>query len=216
MKKLAQEFYCRAKRTDCDKWVEGKFMPNPDTDGKYRLRAVPVGPVYEIDLNTVEYLYEIPENPPAMAEKEVRLIDANALVQAFWDDIANGNQLDYGDTEELINNAPTIEAYTEQDVRDAYNDGYSTGMERGREKAVVHGQWISVVDRVPETIPCIAGTEYSEAVIVWTSGKKAMVAVWNGTRFLCAADYWEAWGEEITHWMPLPELPNCGVKMDGE
>lgn len=68
-------------------------------------------------------------------------------------------------------------------------------------------EWISVEDRLPELIPCNAGTAYSEAVIVWTSGRKAMIAVWDGKRFLCAADYWEAWDEEITHWMPLPEPP---------
>lgn len=65
-------------------------------------------------------------------------------------------------------------------------------------------RWIPVEERLPETIPCSAGTEYSEAVIVWTSGKKAMIAVWNGKRFLCAADYWEAWDEKITHWAHLP------------
>ena len=68
-------------------------------------------------------------------------------------------------------------------------------------------QWISVKDRLPELIPCNAGTAYSEAVIVWTDNRKAMIAVWDGIDFLCAADYWEAWGEEITHWMPLPEPP---------
>lgn len=68
-------------------------------------------------------------------------------------------------------------------------------------------KWIPVTERVPEVIPWNAGTAYSEAVIVWTSGKKAMVAVWDGIDFLCAADYWEAWGERITHWRPLPELP---------
>lgn len=68
-------------------------------------------------------------------------------------------------------------------------------------------KWIPVYERLPELIPCNAGTAYSEAVIAWTSGKKAMVAVWDGTDFLCAEDYWEAWGEYITHWMPLPEPP---------
>lgn len=71
-------------------------------------------------------------------------------------------------------------------------------------------KWISVKDRLPELIPCNAGTAYSEAVIVWTTGRKAMVAVWDGIDFLCAADYWEAWGERITHWMPLPEPPKEG------
>lgn len=73
-------------------------------------------------------------------------------------------------------------------------------------------QWIPVTERLPDLIPCNAGTAYSEAVIVWTDGKKAMVAVWDGIDFLCAADYWEAWGENITHWMPLPEPPKDGEK----
>lgn len=72
---------------------------------------------------------------------------------------------------------------------------------------VVVREWIPVTERLPELIPCNAGTAYSEAVIVWTDGRKAMIAVWDGIDFLCAADYWEAWGENITHWMPLPEPP---------
>lgn len=68
-------------------------------------------------------------------------------------------------------------------------------------------QWISVEDRMPDTVPCDAGTEYSEAVVVWTNGNKAMIAVWDGIDWICQCDFWEAWGEEITHWMPLPEPP---------
>ena len=68
-------------------------------------------------------------------------------------------------------------------------------------------QWISVEDRMPDTVPCDAGTEYSEAVVVWTNGNKAMIAVWDGIDWICPCDFWEAWGEEITHWMPLPEPP---------
>ena len=68
-------------------------------------------------------------------------------------------------------------------------------------------QWISVEDRMPDTVPCDAGTEYSEAVVIWTNGNKAMIAVWDGIDWICPCDFWEAWGEEITHWMPLPEPP---------
>ena len=68
-------------------------------------------------------------------------------------------------------------------------------------------QWISVEDRMPDTVPCDAGTEYSEAVVVWTNGNKAMVAVWDGIDWICPCDFWEAWGEKITHWMQLPEPP---------
>lgn len=67
--------------------------------------------------------------------------------------------------------------------------------------------WISVKDRLPEMIPTKGGKAYSDAVLVWTSGKKAMVAIWDGIDFLCATSFWEAWGEKITHWMPLPEPP---------
>lgn len=73
-------------------------------------------------------------------------------------------------------------------------------------------RWIPVTERMPNTIPCNAGTEYSEAVIVWTTGNKAMIAVWDGIDFICPTDFWEAWGEEITHWMPLPEAPEEGDK----
>lgn len=75
------------------------------------------------------------------------------------------------------------------------------------EKMAAERRWIPVTERLPDLIPCNAGTAYSEAVIVWTSGRKAMIAVWDGIDFLCAATYWEAEGEDITHWMPMPELP---------
>lgn len=68
-------------------------------------------------------------------------------------------------------------------------------------------EWISVEERLPDLIPCNAGTAYSEAVIIWTSGRKAMIGVWDGEDFLCAADYWDAEGERVTHWMPLPPPP---------
>lgn len=79
--------------------------------------------------------------------------------------------------------------------------------ERGYQDAMDKQKWIPVTERLPELVPCNAGTAYSEAVIVFTDERKAMIAVWDGIDFLCAADYWEAWGEKITHWMPLPELP---------
>ena len=69
-------------------------------------------------------------------------------------------------------------------------------------------KWIPVSERLPDLIPCNAGTAYSEAVIVWTDNRKAMIAVWDGTDFWCAAEYWEAEGENITHWMPLPQPPH--------
>ena len=66
---------------------------------------------------------------------------------------------------------------------------------------------IPVTERLPDLIPCNAGTAYSEAVIVWTDNRKAMIAVWDGTDFICPASFWDAEGESITHWMPLPDPP---------
>ena len=68
-------------------------------------------------------------------------------------------------------------------------------------------EWISVKDMLPDLISCNVGTAYSEAVIAWTSGRKAMIAVWDGIDWIAPFDYWEAWGEEITHWMPIPDPP---------
>lgn len=68
-------------------------------------------------------------------------------------------------------------------------------------------EWISVKDRLPELISHNGTRAYSDAVFVFTTGKKVMAAVWDGTQFIFAKSFWEAWGEEITHWMPLPEPP---------
>ena len=76
-------------------------------------------------------------------------------------------------------------------------------------------RWIPVTERLPKLIPCRAGTGYSEAVNVLTSGRKVLTAIWNGTYFIADADFWDAEGEEITHWtpvlLPLPEPPKEDV-----
>ena len=75
----------------------------------------------------------------------------------------------------------------------------------------VGSKWISVKDRLPNTIPCGAGTEYSEAVNVLTDGRKVLTAIWNGFHWICDAEFWDAEFEEITHWtpvlLPLPQPP---------
>lgn len=72
-------------------------------------------------------------------------------------------------------------------------------------------KWIPVTERLPDTIPCGAGTAYSEAVNVLTTGRKVLTAIWDGTDFIADAAFWEAEGEEITHWtpvlLPLPQPP---------
>lgn len=67
--------------------------------------------------------------------------------------------------------------------------------------------WIPVSDRKPDLIPCKSGAEFSEVVMILTSGRKVMEAVWDGVCWTGPFGFWEAWGEKVTHWMPLPELP---------
>lgn len=64
-------------------------------------------------------------------------------------------------------------------------------------------EWISVEDRMPDLIPCNAGTAYSDAVNVLTTGRKVLTAVFDGDDFICDAEFWEAEGEEVTHWTPV-------------
>ena len=72
-------------------------------------------------------------------------------------------------------------------------------------------RWIPVTERLPKLIPCSAGTGYSEAVNVLTSDRKVITAIWDGTDWIGSFRFWDAEGEEITHWapvlLPLPEPP---------
>lgn len=72
-------------------------------------------------------------------------------------------------------------------------------------------RWIPVTERLPELIPCTAGTAYSEAVNVLTSGRKVLTAIYDGIDFIADAEFWDAVTEDITHWtpvlLPLPTPP---------
>lgn len=108
---------------------------------------------------------------------EVKQVHEEAMLQARRENEAKGIYFQADDPEELA----------------------KLGFTGARDTGPV---WIPVTERLPELILCNAGTAYSEAVIVCTSGKKIMAAIWDGVDFLCPMDYWEAWGEKITHWMP--------------
>ena len=74
-----------------------------------------------------------------------------------------------------------------------------------------HGvmRWIPVTERLPEVHQ---NTRKSEAMLVYTRRKLFMVAIWNGIDWLAPMDFWDAWGDEIVYWMPLPEAPEEGDK----
>ena len=74
-------------------------------------------------------------------------------------------------------------------------------------EALERQRWIPCSERMPDLKPCNAGTAYSEAVNVWTTGRKIMVGIWDGNDWIAPYFFWEAWDEQITHWMPLPEPP---------
>lgn len=70
-------------------------------------------------------------------------------------------------------------------------------------------RWIPVEERVPEVHQ---NTRKSDAMLVYTRRKLFMVAVWNGIDWLAPMDFWDAWGDEIIYWMPLPEAPKEGLE----
>ena len=63
------------------------------------------------------------------------------------------------------------------------------------------GEWISIEDRLPA---------YGQHVIVYTG--RMMMAEVSTTYFWNEA--YDAW-QPVSHWMPLPEPPNCGADMRG-
>lgn len=112
----------------------------------------------------------------------MRPIDADALFKEF-ENAAWYNNADRDDVaEELLLDAPTV----------------------------TFQKWFSVKERLPELIPCNAGTAYSEAVVLLTKRRTVVTAVWTGTSWIGDFEFWEAEDDEITHWMsvtPLPEPP---------
>ena len=86
-------------------------------------------------------------------------------------------------------------------------DGYVSGCEHFNQG------WIPVKDRLPKgeclAVSMLTGPAYKEMLI----GYVGEAENWD-TGYECESD-----GEilpNVTHWMPLPEAPNCGADMKGE
>jgi len=110
----------------------------------------------------------------------------------------------------LMNNA----MLTRENDRLMYGEARLT-FEELADYLIAHGvtvqKWIPVEEELPETIPCTAGTAYSNAVNALTSGRKVITAIFDGEDFIGDAAFWDAEDEVITHWapvlLPLPEAP---------
>lgn len=93
------------------------------------------------------------------------------------------------------------------DGMDEVNEACRMGME-----ALERTRWIPCSERLPEMFKNCLGIEYSETVFALTTGRKIMAAYLRrvpGDKAIWIApfNFWDAWGEEITHWVEFPPLP---------
>lgn len=122
-----------------------------------------------------------------MAEKEVRLIDANEVHRLIDKnlDINKGNGCSLSETlvREIVDSTPTIDPES------------------------LRSQWISVKDRLPY--------DSDESVLVIANGKFRNITLDKAFELACyyKDDGWvlESYPDmenvRVTHWMPLPEPP---------
>ena len=100
---------------------------------------------------------------------------------------------------ELESNNPIVESVL---VDKLYQRIYELEAQLPRE-----GEWINVGERLPE--------RSKNVLVANCRGKQWDIdkAWWNGM-------YFDRCGKKpffhVTHWMPLPEPPNCGARMKGE
>lgn len=106
------------------------------------------------------------------------------------------------------------ELWAKQDVIEFIEDAPAADVvERKR------GEWVSVEERLPdielveakandlEYFPCLAVIKSTVSVLRRYVGK-----LWYGEEGFIDQDFCPM-DDVVTHWMPLPELPNCGADM---
>jgi hypothetical protein len=73
----------------------------------------------------------------------MRLIDADELIKAL--EVIQYNDIDdLSRTEDLIDNAPTVDAIPNSEGYEMYNKGYMQGYERGKAEARPQGEYVDI------------------------------------------------------------------------
>ena len=106
------------------------------------------------------------------------------------------------------NEIPAVDGgYTKGDVRDAYNDGYSIGIQRGYENAVLHyakmalKQWIPCSERLPDKNGFyLCTTKDGETILEFNFGNPHYK---DEPSFV--SDFLGRCNPYVIAWMPLPE-----------
>lgn len=88
-------------------------------------------------------------------------------------------------------------------------------------EALEQTRWVPVSEKLPKMFKNRLGFEFSETVFALTSDKKIMAAYLRrlpGEEAIWIApfSFWDAWGEEITHWVEFPPLPEPTEKGGNE
>ena len=147
------------------------------------------------------------------------LISRKALRKVLSDPLYRSTIKDYGEilkytfVMDIIDNAPTVDTYTEDDVQEAIKAGYQVGYELPKAKFERPQEWIPVSERLPK---------YNKTVLISVKQKGKENNVFTAQRrkrfktpdiFECCMDndgWWDfrvsAWDDhEVIAWMPLPE-----------
>ena len=107
----------------------------------------------------------------------------------------------------------------------AYKNGYSAGYEAGR-RSVGEQKWIPVTERLPEKDgkylvfeKGVYGTDTATLRFA-KDGRKVdkydFLRGWKNVWYRYDSEWGHITIDNVTHWMPVPEPPNCGADMRGE
>lgn len=108
-------------------------------------------------------------------------------------------------TKEMLDEFDSIIDYGAEDSQDAWRRLLAVAPQLpGSESATVPGKWIPVSERMPENKP--GSCEY---LVFETLNNRVNHDYWNAPDKGDDAftPFWNYYGEHVTHWMPLPAVP---------